>query len=255
MWHIDGHHKLIRWQLVVHGGIDGYYRAIIFLTCHTNNRAPTVLNAFREGMEKYGLPAKVRTDHGGENIEVWRMMLDEHDVGEKCVIVGSSTHNERIERLWRDVHRSVIVTFGNLFRALEAEDHFDHLNEVDIYCLHYVFVPRINQALSSFVEGWNTEGNQTPYQLFVMGLLPNASNSDSDSNSEEGSASLDLQSSDAVNVPRCSFDPCPQLIQELTNSVDPLSPCRNHGKSLFLAAIRLCGNHLTHGCDNCTQCD
>ena len=106
-------------------------------------------------MEKYGLPAKICTDYGGENIGVWRMMLDEHDAGEKYVIAGSSTHNERIEWLWRDVHRSVIVTFGNLFQAVEADGHFDHLNEVDIYCLHYVFVPRINQALSSFVEGSN----------------------------------------------------------------------------------------------------
>ena len=59
-----------RWQLVVHGGIDGYSRAITFLRCHTNNSASTVFHAFQEGVEKYGLPTKVRTDHGGENIEV-----------------------------------------------------------------------------------------------------------------------------------------------------------------------------------------
>ena len=23
VWHIDGHHKLIKWRLVIHGGIDG----------------------------------------------------------------------------------------------------------------------------------------------------------------------------------------------------------------------------------------
>ena len=104
------------------------------------------------------------------------MMLDEHDERDKCVIAGSSTHNERIERLWHDVHRSVVVTFGNLFRTLEMEGHFDNSNEVDIYCLHYVFVPRINQALSSFVEGWNnhpisTESNQTPHQLFDIYII------------------------------------------------------------------------------------
>ena len=42
------------------------------------------------------LPTKVRTDHGGESIEVWRMMLDEHNKRDKCVIARSSTHNEYI---------------------------------------------------------------------------------------------------------------------------------------------------------------
>ena len=83
----------------MHGGIDGYSRTITYLQCHSNNRAVTVLSAFRDGVTKYGLPTKVRTDHGGENIDVWRMMISEHEEGDKCVITGSSTHNERIERL------------------------------------------------------------------------------------------------------------------------------------------------------------
>ncbi|CAH3159093.1 unnamed protein product [Porites lobata] len=30
LWHIDGNHKLIRWRLVIHGGIDGFLRMIVF---------------------------------------------------------------------------------------------------------------------------------------------------------------------------------------------------------------------------------
>ena len=36
VWHIDGHHKLIRWRLV-DGGIDGFSRVIVYLTCANNN--------------------------------------------------------------------------------------------------------------------------------------------------------------------------------------------------------------------------
>ena len=43
VWHIDGNHKLIRWRFVVHGGIDGYSRTIVFLECANNNRASTVI--------------------------------------------------------------------------------------------------------------------------------------------------------------------------------------------------------------------
>ena len=41
----------------------------------------------------------------------------------------------------------VCVLFTDTFRALEADGHLDCLNEVDLYCLHFVFLPRINSAL------------------------------------------------------------------------------------------------------------
>ena len=39
IWHIDGHHKLIRWRMVIHGGVDRYSRMIVFLKCSPNNFA------------------------------------------------------------------------------------------------------------------------------------------------------------------------------------------------------------------------
>ena len=99
--------------------------------------------SFEEGVRRCGLPKKVRSDHGGENVDVWRYMISRHG-NHQCVIVGSSTHNERIERLWRDVHRSILVIYGDMFRELERDGKLDPLNEVDIFCLHAVFLPRIN---------------------------------------------------------------------------------------------------------------
>ena len=40
---MDGHHKLVRWRMVIHGAIDGFSRAVMFLKCSTNNEALTVL--------------------------------------------------------------------------------------------------------------------------------------------------------------------------------------------------------------------
>lgn len=28
LWHIDGHHKMIRWGIVIHGIVDGYSRTV-----------------------------------------------------------------------------------------------------------------------------------------------------------------------------------------------------------------------------------
>ena len=101
VWHIDGNHKLIRWRMVIHGGVDGYSRTIVYLKGAQNNRADTVMVAFNEAVDEYCLPERVRSDLGGENVEVWRFMIEQHS-SESRVITGSSTHNERIERQWRN---------------------------------------------------------------------------------------------------------------------------------------------------------
>lgn len=72
--------------------------------------AVTVLHAFMEAITNYGVPEKVRSDLGGENIEVWKYMIEQHR-SDREIVVGSSTHNERIERLWRDVFCCVGTVF------------------------------------------------------------------------------------------------------------------------------------------------
>ena len=114
LWHIDGHHKLIKWRFVVHGGIDGFSRTIVYLECSTNTRSSSVLAAFTNAISKYGVPNKVRSDRGGENVQVWQYMVEHHQ-SQAAVLVGSSTHNKRIEHLWRDVYRCVGVIFADLF--------------------------------------------------------------------------------------------------------------------------------------------
>ena len=70
LWHIDGNHKLVRWRIVIHGGIDGFSRIPFYLVALCNNRFQTVLGHFLAAAEKYGLPSRVRSDKGGENVLV-----------------------------------------------------------------------------------------------------------------------------------------------------------------------------------------
>ncbi|CAL8397689.1 unnamed protein product [Boreogadus saida] len=62
LWHIDGNHKLIRWRMVIHGGIDGYSRLVVFLRASSNNRSSTVLESFVNAVDRYGVPSRVRTE-------------------------------------------------------------------------------------------------------------------------------------------------------------------------------------------------
>ena len=98
MWHIDGNHKLVRWRLVIHHAVDGFSRMVVFSKCSSNNRAETAHNLFLRALTKYGRPYKVRTDLGGENVDIWRDMTTFWGEANTPVLVGKSVHNQRIER-------------------------------------------------------------------------------------------------------------------------------------------------------------
>lgn len=257
VWHLDGNHKLIRWRFVTHGAIDGYSRTITFLRCSDNNRATTVLDGYKGGVAIYGLPCSVRTDYGGENVDVWRFMVAAHDNDISSVITGSSTHNERIERLWRDVFRCVAGIYYQLFKELEESRVLDPLNEIDLYCLHYVYLPRINLSLTEFKDSWNehavsTEGNMTPHQLFFEGINIVTNHAGGDNNIDLSSVSAEVASmaSDRVEVSRNLFRPCHALLVQLSG-INIMLRCTDNGKRFYMQIIDIVGNHIQSGCTDC----
>ncbi|XP_019614584.1 PREDICTED: uncharacterized protein LOC109462473 [Branchiostoma belcheri] len=176
LWHIDSHMKLIRWGFVFQGGIDGYSRTIVYLVCNTNNRAATVYQAFRSAVAKFGVPARVRSDYGMENTKVALYMLIKRGVEKNPFLTGKSTHNQRIERLWREVHRCIVEVWRAFFYYMELEEMLDVSNPLHLFCLHFVFCPRINKTVEAFVDGFNahkvrTAHNLSPLQMWVEGTL------------------------------------------------------------------------------------
>ena len=99
----------------------------------------TVLELFKEAVSICGLPSCVRTDQGGKNVNV-SMFLLTHPlrgcvrrnmviVGDwSLVIVGRSVHNQRIERMWRDVFEGVLGFYHGLFHHLESVNMLDPHN-------------------------------------------------------------------------------------------------------------------------------
>lgn len=88
---------------------------------------------------------------------------------------GKSCHNQRIERLWRDVFGGCIVLFYELFSNLERCGILDPNDDIQLWCLHHVFIPVINCHLTNWKNAWmhhplRTERNATPMQLWITGL-------------------------------------------------------------------------------------
>ena len=92
LWHMNGHHKLIHWGIVIHGIVDGYcctvcavlseyflwsyaLYQVVALKAHTNNKSSTVLETFLHGVERFGLPSHVCSDRASENKDTAVLMI------------------------------------------------------------------------------------------------------------------------------------------------------------------------------------
>ncbi|KAL2089875.1 hypothetical protein ACEWY4_014563 [Coilia grayii] len=240
LWHIDGNHKLVRWRMVFHGCVDGFSRAIIYLACLNNNRATSVLELFMEGIQAFGMPSRIRCDHGMENTAVARFTL--YNRGLNSVITGRSVHNQRIERLWAELNRVVSFHFSNIFQFIEEHNVLDSLNELHLFCLHYIYLPRIQRAATEFQNQWNhhslsTQGGQTPLQLWQRGIIMTGIGLNDSRNTDSASGIdrpfPDLQTNNNVVVPLLNIEVDETTMNRLRQRFDPFEDDGNQGIDLF----------------------
>ncbi|CAG2214990.1 unnamed protein product [Mytilus edulis] len=266
LWHVDGNHKLIRWGMVIHGGIDGFSRMVTFMNLALDNKAATALEPFVRGCQEFGVPSRVRTDHGRENLDIATFMLTHRGANRGSIITGRSVHNQRIERLWRDLFQSCTNVFYQLFYFLEKHHILDETNELHLWCLHYVFVPRIRAALRVFKEGWNNHrltsaGGKSPKQLFVMGVLSQAGQGhrgiDDLFHHDEEITDIEIENygidwagpvpeinNDTVSVPRISCPINDANFAQLRREINPLEEPNGLGIDIFLRTLAFCSVRL-----------
>ena len=252
---LDGNHKLIRWRMVVHGGIDGHSRLIVYLKCSTNNRADTVAKLFCDAINCYGLPSRVRCDKGTENYDVGRMMLENRGLDRGSIIVGSSVHNQRIERLWRDLFETVLQFYYRLFYHMEQLGILDPMNEHHLFSLHYIYVPVINNAIHLFTESWNSHSlsscnSKTPLQLYTDGMLRNQHGgvpaldyfepiSECEYGLDNAGTCSDNPDTYSVSVPEVQINLSQENLDMIKELVDPLGESDNFRMDLYSTVLNL----------------
>ncbi|KAK2830807.1 hypothetical protein Q5P01_018738 [Channa striata] len=209
-----GNHKLVRWRMVFHGCVDGFSRTIIYLQCLNNNRASSVSELFRTGVQSFELPL-IRCDHGMENTAVARYMLERRGLSRGSDITG------------RSLNRVVSFHYSSLFTFMENEGILDSTDEL--------------LAAAEFQNQWNnhglsTEGGQTPLQLWQRGVLYSAG---------AGSETFDfnedippqLETANDIVVPVNEFNVNETVLNRIQETVDPHRDDSNHGIELFLGLV------------------
>jgi hypothetical protein len=181
---------------VIHGFIDGFSRFVLGLRASGNNRAETVLQLFEDITTVYGYPVRARGDHGTENLLVafrmevvrglnrgsyiWGRLVNKPDYLHLHSQIFRSVHNIRIERLWVDMTAGIGSKWREFLQLLEVHDGLDVDNDTHVWLLHYLFLPRLNQDLDSWIGAWNNhtlarrgQPHCTPTQLYLHGQIEN----------------------------------------------------------------------------------
>jgi hypothetical protein len=256
LWHLDGHHSLIRWKLVIHGCIDGFSRRIMYSRCSSNNLSESVLELFLDAVKSDGdlWPSRIRVDKGVENVLVCDAMVKVRGEGRGSFIAGPSTHNQRIERLWRDVFRCVCHLYYYTFYAMEATGILQIDEPVHLFALHLVFIPRINKTLSEFMEAFNhhkvrTEKHWSPIQMWTNGMLhgdnPLARGLLDEEPDDQGVYGYDAQGPSCLGednnvvVEPIDFDNKEIIELYVLDNVDPLRESSELGVDIFCEVLRL----------------
>jgi hypothetical protein len=131
----------------------------------------------------------------------------------------------------------VSATFYTLFFYMEGVGDLDPLSDTDLFVLHMVFVPRINQCWMEFRASWNihplrTEHNWSPKKIWTNGMITPANQglpairvvceplpSDTEIFGVDGGGPLPLHDTEGVDVPFTSTTLTSEQVEELRSIV------------------------------------
>ncbi|KZS90983.1 hypothetical protein SISNIDRAFT_487993 [Sistotremastrum niveocremeum HHB9708] len=132
----------------------------------------------RPHSEQYGRPTRVRGDRGGENFLVAKEMVAIRGENKAAYIFGTSTHNTRIERLWREVGDQFARCWKGFFLRLQNSFMLDKKNPHHLWLLNHLFLKDVQESCTKFQREWNhhaisgrSASERSPADMRAKGVL------------------------------------------------------------------------------------
>lgn len=219
--------------------------------CSSSDSSSTVYNLFLEAARRYGLPSRVRSDQVKTErlFAIWFTIEEVSNEAWLWAVQSTISESNAYGEICNNAQHNY---FNRLFYYMEYHGLLDAVDEMNLYALHYMFLPWINRALDHFHEGWNnhcvrTQHSQTPIQLFTEGALrlqrTNSTALDFFDNvdwdygiDEEGLAAED-SAGEGITIPPTTLHMSQQHLNDLQQRVNPLSDSNEHGVDLYIQTL------------------
>lgn len=179
-WCYDGHDKLKKFGIAIHGAVDLFSKYIIWLECGVSNNKPEVIAVYylRSILKMGGIPQMTMSDCGTETViaAALQVMLVKHSSRastdelqngddtpplEGANSYGShhrfvkSTHNQAIEHSWEKLLRHTFSALIDNFQYYVDQGVYDPSNALQRQVFKYIFLPNVQHRLNTVKEAFN----------------------------------------------------------------------------------------------------
>lgn len=159
--HLDQNEKCVMFGVTHVLAIDGYSRKIVgFITIPKKNPIVIYDLLFRPLLLSEGMWDQVRVDHGTEftlvvAAQVYLSSLRQNPSHHLPVLQSLSRLNHRAERIWPEVNQRVNYPVKHVLVDMENNGEIDMSDEVIKFCVSWVTINVMNDAVNMFIQAWN----------------------------------------------------------------------------------------------------